>query len=191
MNENRTKSKKQPKYMQEDEAKLLLRTPYQTRKDHILMLKYGLKCGLRSDEIVNVQVRDMQEIEHDGKKIGILTVLGKGNELRTVPMTYEFLIEVHEYIKVNNLQYNDKLFDMSVRGLRKMVKRYGKRAEIEKDLHPHMLRHTYAVYCLKSGMNLRTLQKLLGHKNLTTTQIYLDITGMDVIDDFINHQLPF
>ena len=80
---------------------------------------------------------------------------------------------------------------MKDRGFRAMVKRYGKRCGLEKDVHPHMLRHTFAVHCLKSGMNLRTVQKLLGHEHLTTTQIYLDVTGQDVADDFYAHPLPY
>ena len=189
--EDSISKKKQPKYMNEEETKLLLRTPYKTRQDHILMLKFGLKCGLRSNEIVSVQVKDIQETMHEGRKLGLIYILGKGDVERTVPMELDFLLEVQEYIKNNNLLYEDKLFDMSNRGLRKMVKRYGERAGIEKKLHPHMLRHTYAVHNLKAGMNLRTLQKLLGHKHLTTTQVYLDITGMDVIDEFLEHRLPY
>ena len=186
-----SKPKKEPKYMQEEEGNLLLATPYKTNPSHILMLKFGLKCGLRSSEIVNIQVKDMEETIHKGRKFGLLTVLGKRNTTRTVPMEYEFLIEVNEYIKLFNLKHEDKLFDMTTRGFGKMVKRYGIRAGIDKNLHPHMLRHTFAVYCLKSGMNLRTLQKLLGHKKISTTEIYLDITGLDVLDEFAEHRLPF
>ena len=49
---------------------------------------------------------------------------------------------------------------------------------------PHTLRHSFAVHCLKGGMNIRSLQKILGHANLETTAIYLDVVGEDVADDF-------
>ena len=52
-----------------------------------------------------------------------------------------------------------------------------------------MLRHSFAVHCLKAGMNLRTVQKMLGHSSLTTTQVYLDVTGDDIKEDYFGHPL--
>lgn len=177
-----------PKYLEESEIKQLLNAPYKTKQDHILMMKFGAKCGLRSEEILEITVSD---ISFEDPAFPKIRVIGKGDKERIVPIPHDFAREIEIYIKKNNLGYEDKLFDMKSRGFRVMVKRYGERCGIQKDVHPHMLRHTFAVHCLKSGMNLRTVQKLLGHKNLTTTQIYLDITGQDVADDFFNHKLPY
>jgi len=54
----------------------------------------------------------------------------------------------------------------------------------EEDVHPHTLRHSFAVHCLKSGMNIRSLQKILGHSDLNTTAEYLDLIAQDVKDDY-------
>lgn len=186
-NEDKVK-KPLPKYLGETEIKQLLNAPYKTRQDHILMMKFGAKCGLRSEEILEVVVKDLN---FENPKHPTIRVIGKGSIERIVPIPLDFAREIEEYIRKNNLGYEDKLYDMKERGLRSMVKRYGTRCGLLQDVHPHMLRHTFAVHCLKSGMNLRTLQKLLGHKHLTTTQIYLDITGQDVADDFYAHPLPY
>ena len=79
---------------------------------------------------------------------------------------------------------------LSTRQVERSVENYGKLANIDQPIHPHMLRHSFAVHCLKSGMNLRTVQKMLGHSSLTTTQIYLDITGDDIKQDYFDHPLP-
>lgn len=179
---------KLPKYMNTEEIKLLLNTPYKTKQDHILLMKFGAKCGLRSEEILEIVVKDFDFNDHEYPN---MRIIGKGSYERTVPIAQSFVHEIKIYIEKNNLESEDKLFEMSDRGFRKMVKRYGKRCGIEKNVHPHMLRHTFAVHCLKKGMNLRTLQKILGHKHLSTTQIYLDITAMDVADDFNEHPLPY
>ncbi|MCK4544164.1 tyrosine-type recombinase/integrase [candidate division WOR-3 bacterium] len=177
-----------PKYLKEQEIKQLLNEPYKTKQDHILLMKFGSNCGLRSEEILEIAVKDISFVSHE---LVTIRVIGKGSIERIVPVPLAFSNEVQDYIKKNSLGYEDKLFDMKERGFRAMVKRYGKRAGLEQDVHPHMLRHTFAVHCLKQGMNLRTLQKLLGHKYLTTTQIYLDVTGQDVADDFYAHPLPY
>jgi len=181
-------AKKLPKYLTPGEVEALLNAPYKTNRHHILMLKFGLNCGMRSHEILKVRVKDMSL---NGEGYPRIRILGKGQKERIVPIPYEFAKEIEKYIQDNNLGYEDQLFDMKPRGFRDMVKRYGVRAGLEKDIHPHILRHTYAVSCLKAGMNLRTLQKLLGHDHLSTTQIYLDVTGMDIADDFYNHPLPY
>jgi len=152
------------------------------------MMKFGAKCGLRSEEIIEIVVGDFDFSDH---KYPTLRIVGKGSYERIIPIDHAFVHEIQEYIDKNNLGKQDKLFDMTNRGFRAMVKRYGKRCGLEKDVHPHMLRHTFAVQSLKAGVNLRTLQKILGHKHLSTTQIYLDITGEDVADDFYHHPLSY
>ena len=79
---------------------------------------------------------------------------------------------------------------MSTRHVERLVAEYGLKAGISQHVHPHMLRHSFAVHCLQAGMNLRTVQKMLGHSSLTTTQIYLDVTGDDIKQDYFEHPLP-
>jgi len=174
-----------PKYLSIDELKALLSAPYKTNHRHILMMKYGCKCGLRNAEICNVKVSDHNFIEHN------MIVFGKGSKDRMVPVPLDFENDIKKYVGDKNLIGGDRLWDMTPKGLYAMVKRYGIRADIDKNVHPHVLRHTYAVHGLKAGWNLRTLQKALGHKSLTTTQVYLEITDGDMADDMMRHPLPY
>jgi integrase/recombinase XerD len=90
------------------------------------------------------------------------------------------------------MKSSDKVFPLTERQVRNIIYKYSpyhleKRDEKEikvYDVHPHTIRHSFAVHCLKNGINLRALQKILGHNSLTTTQIYLDIVGKDIKDDF-------
>ncbi len=174
-----------PKYLSIKDLKALLSAPYKTNPHHVLMMKYGCKCGLRNAEICNVKRSDHNFTDHN------MIVLGKGSKERLVPVPLDFENDIKKYVETNHLIGGVKLFDISPKGLYAMVKRYGKRAGIDKNVHPHVLRHSFAVHGLKAGWNLRTLQKALGHKSLTTTQIYLDVNGADVMDDIMNHPLPY
>jgi integrase/recombinase XerD len=75
------------------------------------------------------------------------------------------------------MKAEDSLFPLSTRQIRNIVYRYS-------ELHPHTFRHSFAVYCLRNGMNLRALQKILGHSGLNTTQVYLDLVGADLQDEY-------
>lgn len=178
-------SKKLPKYLSIDELKALLSAPYKVNQHHILMMKYGCKCGLRNAEICNVKVSDHNFEDHN------MIVFGKGSKERMVPVPLDFENDIKKYLGEKNLIGGDKLFDITPKGLYAMVKRYGIKGGLDLEVHPHMLRHTFAVQGLKAGWNLRTLQKALGHKSLTTTQVYLEITDGDMADDMMRHPLPY
>jgi integrase/recombinase XerD len=117
---------------------------------------------------------------------------GKGGKDRLIPVDHQTLDMIEYFIEDATSGYivlserNDK---MSTRQVERLVADYGKKAGIEQHVHPHMLRHSFAVHCLKAGMNLRTVQKMLGHSSLTTTQIYLDITGDDIKEDYNKHPI--
>lgn len=74
----------------------------------------------------------------------------------------------------------DRIFPLSTASIRNIAIKY--RGDTE--MTPHTLRHSHAVHCLKSGMNIRVLQKILGHRDLATTAEYLDLIGEDVMDEF-------
>jgi integrase/recombinase XerD len=118
---------------------------------------------------------------------------GKGGKDRLIPVDHQTLDMIEYFVEDATSGYiilferNDK---MSTRQIERLVADYGKKAGIEQHVHPHMLRHSFAVHCLKAGMNLRTVQKMLGHSSLTTTQIYLDITGDDIKEDYNKHPIP-
>ena len=180
------KSKTLPKYIPKDELTLLLNAPYKKYVHHEIQMKVAAYCGLRGSEVLNLKRED---ISIDEMQIRIIQ--GKGNKDRVVSITnYEFAKLLEQYIM--DLNMDDPLFSMeTTEGLNAMVKRYAKNIGIERKINFHMLRHSFAVHSLKAGVSLRTVQKMLGHSSLTTTQIYLDITGDDVNEDYKQHPLNF
>jgi len=178
--------KRLPKYLSEQDIKKLLETPYKTNLKDILMLKLAYRCGMRNSEVCNCKVKHI-----DFQNLGVFVEQGKGSKDRFIPtLTYDMVLQFQKYISDNDLKAEDKLWDITPRGFSAMVKKYGKRAGIERDVNPHMLRHSFAVHSLKAGVNLRSVQKSLGHSSLTTTQIYLDVLVEDIQEDYKQHPLP-
>jgi len=105
---------------------------------------------------------------------------GKKSKRRIIPMTERVrrLIEYH-------FAEHDTI-GMSKRTVARVVKEVANRAGISKPVSPHVLRHTFAVNCIKKGISTRTLMQLLGHDRLTTTEIYLNLSPEDAIREFLN-----
>lgn len=161
-----------PKYIGQSEILAMLNTAKKkSYRDYILLLIMS-RTGIRVSELVNIRKRDID----DGK---LIVRQGKGKKDRLVPLEDELNTILGLFM--DQLGPRDKLFKLTDRSVRNIVYKY---APDGFDVHPHTLRHSFAVHCLKSGMNIRTLQKILGHGSLTTTQVYLDVIGADVADDF-------
>jgi len=181
-------NKSLPKYLKVREIQKLLNAPKREKLRDRLILRTLYRCGLRVSELCNLKIENIDFAD------GTLMVRrGKGGKDRVVPVDHQTLDMIEYFIEDARSGFlilsenNEKL---STRQVERLVADYGKKAEIEQHVHPHMLRHSFAVHCLKAGMNLRTVQKMLGHSSLTTTQIYLDITGDDVKEDYHNHPIP-
>lgn len=156
------------------------------RDKAMLEVLYG--CGLRVSELCGLDVRDVMLDEE------VLRVMGKGSKERLVPLlgtaeralaTY---LERWRGVLSASGAAGDAVF-LSERGTRitrqavhRMVERYGRLVGIE-GLHPHTLRHTYATHMLEGGMDLRTVQELLGHASISTTQLYthIDLTHVRMV----------
>ena len=180
--------KKLPKYLRLREVTKLLNAPDRTNLRDRLILRVLYRCGLRVSELCSLRIEDIDFEE------GTLMVRGgKGGKDRMVPVDDQTLDMIEHYIGDDThgiLFMSARGGPLSTRQIERLVRDYGRKAGINQDVHPHMLRHTFAVQCLKAGMNLRTVQKMLGHSSLTTTQIYLDVTGEDIKEDYRNHPLP-
>ncbi len=180
--------RKLPKYLQEDEIRKLLNAPPRKKTRDRLILRILYRCGLRVSELTSLQIED---IDFDEEMITVRG--GKGDKDRIVPVDADTL-DLIEFYKAGaeegTLILSQRGEALSTRQVERLVKKYAKKADLKKDVHPHMLRHSFAVHCLKAGMNLRTVQKMLGHSSLTTTQIYLDLTGEDIKEDYEEHPLP-
>lgn len=142
-----------------------------------LIIRLLWKTGLRVSELVNMEVN---WIDFEEK---IITVFGKGNKWRTTPIDRESLMHLRRYIKDEGID-EGKIFNITRQRIFQVIRRIAKEVGITKTIHPHTLRHSYAInYLMKQG-NIRNLQLNLGHSNLNTTAKYLQVTAQDRKDEY-------
>jgi integrase/recombinase XerD len=128
---------------------------------------------LRAKELLSIKVSDI-----DFERGSITVRNTKNQETRTVFFTEGTKSLLIKYIKSKGLKSDDKLFNLTYNALYKRLKRIGKKIGI--DLRPHLLRHTFATVAIKKGVPLPAVQKLLGHKDIRTTQIYTHLLTTDL-----------
>ena len=173
-----------PKYLTEQQVSDLLNTPdvdvpLELRDKAMLELLYA--TGLRVTELVSLTIENMSVQQ------GVVRVIGKGNKERIVPMGEEAAYWVHQFMLYGrpillNGQSSDIVFpsqraqQMTRQTFWHRVKHYAILAEIDADaLSPHVLRHAFATHLVNHGADLRVVQMLLGHTDLSTTQIYTHV----------------
>lgn len=156
-----------------------LRDKFGLRNRTILEVFYA--CGLRISELINIKLSDCFLEE------SIIRVLGKGNKERLVPIGSEAINYINNYL-LNSRPFLEKkgkslsyLF-LSTRGTKfsrmgiwKIVDYCARESKINKDIHPHTFRHTFATHLIEGGADLRAVQEMLGHADISTTQIYTHI----------------
>ena len=145
--------------------------------------------GMRVSEISSLNIDDII----DKNKIKLI---GKGAKPRVVFMSDTARTWIDQYIKLcsqkfKNLQNNALFLNrfgtrLSVRSIQNLVKKYGYKSGIGVSLHPHLLRHTFATHMLSNGADLRTVQALLGHSKVSTTQIYTHVANSDMKKSYFN-----
>ncbi|MCK8601451.1 site-specific tyrosine recombinase XerD [Desulfoferrobacter suflitae] len=156
-----------------------LKTPRGQRDKAMFELLYA--TGLRVSELVSLQ---LQQVHLDP---GYLVVRGKGDKERLVPMGEWAVEAVQLYLEEGRrklLRRNEQTMEvflnsrgrkLSRQGIWKIIKHYAKLSNIEQNLTPHMLRHSFATHLLENGADLRSLQAMLGHADISTTQIYTHV----------------
>ena len=152
--------------------------PLELRNRAMLEILYG--SGLRITELLELRLSDLH------LNMGFLNVTGKGNKERIVPVGAEAAYALKQYLDKGRpklkKQPGDILFvnsrgtSLSRVGFYKVLKLITKKAGITKDVSPHTLRHSFASHLLQNGVDLRVVQELLGHEDISTTQIYTHIT---------------
>ena len=164
------KEKKLPKVLSTREVKAILDCTTNVKHHAILTLMYG--CGLRVGELINMNVSD---INGDRKVLEIRHA--KGNNERLIPLSDKIIEVLRGYYRA----YRPKgyLFagqhkgrPYSPKSVNQVLKNSARKANIKKNVHAHMLRHSFATHLLESGIDLRYIQVLLGHKSSRTTEIY-------------------
>ncbi len=176
-------SKTLPKSLSESEIDALLDAPdtttaYGLRDKAMLELMYA--SGLRVSELIGLELGQID------LRVGVIKVLGKGNKERLVPVGEQAVEYLQKYIKSARhelacQQKSSSLFlskhgtAMSRQAFWQIIKRYKALTGIKTAVSPHTLRHAFATHLLNHGADLRTLQMLLGHADLSTTQIYTHV----------------
>ena len=176
-----------PNYLPVDEMFRLLdrpdrRSPLGLRDLAIMDVLYS--CGIRVSELtaLNLESVDFEQ--------GLVKVVGKGNKERIVPIGKEAIGSLRGYLEAAHglrknggrdakggpLFINFRGCRLSSRSVGKLVKRYGKEGGLASDISPHDLRHTFATHLLDGGADLRSVQELLGHVSLSTTQKYTHVS---------------
>ena len=165
------KPKKLYKYIDKTKVDEVLDRARKDNKRNYLILLTLWRTGIRNEELTNLKKQDI-------KPDRIILRQGKGKKDRIIPLD-SHLLDLLTY-HMANMTLDDRLFPISTTQVRNIVHKY----EGEESIHPHTFRHSFAVHCLKSGMNIRSLQKILGHTHLDTTAVYLDLIAEEVMDDF-------
>ncbi len=171
--ENQDKKYKRaiPKFLTKEEITDILDKAKKKRyRDYILLLCLW-RTGIRTSELTSLKKEDIVE------DTLIIRAAKSQAGSRTIPLEREVLGILRTY--TDQMKARDKIFPITPRQVGYVIHKYG-----PENVHPHTFRHSFAVHCLKQGINLRSLQKLLGHSQLNTTQVYLDIVGKDVKEDF-------
>jgi len=183
--------KRLPDYLTIDEVNLLLDVDvgdaFSARNKAILELLYS--SGLRISELVNLELKS---IDFDDC---VIRVFGKGSKERIVPMNDYAIEYLKDYIdnfrplmiknEINNYVFlNNHGKIMTRQGVFKMIKKECLLKGINKNISPHTLRHTFATHLLQNGADLRIIQEILGHSDISTTQIYTHITNDKLKNDY-------
>ncbi len=155
------------------------------RSAALFSLLYG--CGLRVGEACEMKKNQIQFAQK------ILRVKGKGGKERLTVMTTFTITALKKLLRVAVVPDSDSIWGrapLNTRTAYEMIRQMGRRTELQSDLHPHALRHSFATHLLSSGANLRTLQELLGHSSLTATEKYTHLS-MGQLAQTMNHFHPF
>ncbi len=170
------RNKPVPEILTQEEIKRLIEVTQNIKHRLIIKLLYG--CGLRVSELINLRKDDFN---FDEDLIHIR--LSKGRKDRFVKIPHTIKDELYSYAKISH----DKIFFISAQGgklttatIRKIVRNATKKSGIKKNVHPHTLRHSFATHLLEQGTDLRIIQKLLGHSDIKTTQIYLSVSQQSI-----------
>lgn len=188
--------KKLPVVLSEEEIEALLEAPDMAKPSGIrdrAMLEVMYSSGLRVSELVNLQLKNVDFAR------GIITLYGKGDKQRSVPIG-EFALEyLNKYIKEVRAKshYSSSRYIFINRSGKplsrvyffKQVKHYAEVAEIDKEISPHTLRHCFATHLLEHGAELRAVQEMLGHSNIATTQIYTHVSSKRVLSAYERYGL--
>ncbi len=187
------KAKTLPKVLSEEEINKLLdinlKTDFDYRNKAMLELMYS--SGLRVSELINLNVNDVDLTN------SLVRIFGKGSKERIIPLNDYAREALNNYISNHRFNLfkngeNNYLFlnnhgnKMTRQGFFKILKKLALEKNIKTELSPHTIRHSFATHLLKHGADLRSIQELLGHSDISATQIYTHISNEKLKENYIN-----
>ena len=168
-----------------------LETPFDYRNKAMLELLYG--CGLRISELVNLEINDIDQTNC------LICVLGKGNKEREIPLGEYALYYLQLYLdkrnellkgkNCNKLFLNNHGNGITRQGFFKILKQLLKEKGLNPEVSPHTLRHSFATHLINRGADLRSIQEMLGHADISTTKIYTRVSDETVLKDYQKYHL--
>lgn len=171
---NPKKQETLPTVLTKEEVQNLINSA-ETRKSKLLIL-FLYSTGVRVSELVNLKINDIEMNSNIG------TVRGKGDKQRQIYIGKSLSEELKQYIQEhsNNIYLFSETSPLTPRNIQKIIKKAAKKAQIQKKVTPHTLRHSYATHHLQAGTDIRKIQMLLGHARIDTTQIYTNLSNKDL-----------
>jgi integrase/recombinase XerD len=156
------------------------------------MFELLYSCGMRVSEIINLKLNDINIEEC------LIRFIGKGSKERITPIgetAKNFLIRyldssrsnIEREIKSDHVFLNSRGSSISRQGFWKILKKYAKKQNIDKNLYPHIFRHSFATHMLEEGADLRIVQELLGHSSISTTEIYTNLDKRHIKQSYFKH----
>lgn len=176
--------RKLPNVLTTREVESLLQAPNRSNligKRDAAMLELLYATGIRVSELVDLELSDVH------LHMGFIRCLGKGSKERIIPLGQKAIEALEQYIrhargkllknhKSETLFLNHHGKRLSRQGFWKIIKKLAREAQINKEITPHTLRHSFATHLLENGADLRSVQEMLGHADISTTQIYTHVT---------------
>lgn len=167
-----------PHFLTENEAVALLESPADQTSSSLrdrAIFEMMYSSGMRVGELVGMNVADVDLIGN------IIKVRGKGRKERMLPLGEPAVAALREYLAARKFSsqavfLNNRGGRLTDRSVRNIINKYLPEAALKQNVHPHMLRHSFATHMLDRGADLRSVQELLGHVSLSTTQIYTHLT---------------
>jgi integrase/recombinase XerD len=173
--------KKLPTFLTKEETVKLIDSI--KNEKHKLMIQILYSAGLRVSELINLKIKDFEFSKNYG-----WVREGKGNKDRYFILAEKLNNKLQDFIKLNSLEYKDYLFKgnkrqhISKETIGAIIKNAAKLAKIEKNVHAHTLRHSFATHLIENGYSVNEVQSLLGHNSSETTMIYVHMANPKMIN---------
>jgi site-specific recombinase XerD len=160
-------------YLEADDVRAMLDAAHRCSIRDYLLLRVLWESGMRISELLHVTPAT---IEPHNRVINVTKA--KGGKQRRVHLNEETIAMVCDYVATHHIPSDLPVFAIGARQVENVVKRYGRL--IDRDIHPHTFRHSFAIHCVRQGWDIRRLQQVLGHSSMATTAIYLQFRDADI-----------